>query len=89
MSYFCPHCGNLLEDLRTPLTKQMRAVKDFIEDFMVVHDGMSPTFAEIAKGIGLKSKSGAHRLVTDLEERGHVRRLTYRARSIQIVEHVS
>jgi repressor LexA len=44
-----------------------------------------PTFEEMKAAIGSKSKSGVHRLITALEERGFVRRLPNRARAIEIV----
>lgn len=45
-----------------------------------------PSIAEIMVACALKSKSGAARLVDALEERGFIRRLKYRARSIQIID---
>src|SRR5260221_297069 len=45
-----------------------------------------PSMADIMVACGLKSKSGAARLVDALEERGFIRRLKYRARSIQIID---
>ena len=47
-------------------------------------DGVSPSFEEMKKALGLKSKSGIHRLITGLEERGFIRRLPHRARAIEI-----
>lgn len=56
--------------------------------FIIAHDashGCIPTYQEIGEGIGLKSKSGIHRLITALEERGFIRRLPAHARSIEIL----
>ncbi|MFP6742848.1 MAG: repressor LexA, partial [Alphaproteobacteria bacterium] len=44
-------------------------------------DGISPSFDEMKDALGLRSKSGIHRLITALEERGFIRRLPHRARS--------
>jgi repressor LexA len=48
--------------------------------------GISPSFDEMKDALGLKSKSGVHRLITGLEERGFIRRLPHRARAIEIVK---
>lgn len=47
--------------------------------------GVSPSFDEMKDALGLKSKSGIHRLITGLEERGFIRRLAHRARAIEIL----
>lgn len=47
--------------------------------------GVSPSFDEMKDALGLKSKSGIHRLITGLEERGFIRRLAHRARALEIV----
>jgi len=48
-------------------------------------NGVSPSFDEMKEALGLKSKSGIHRLITGLEERGFIRRLQHRARAIEVV----
>ena len=48
--------------------------------------GCTPSYDEIGAALGLASKSGVHRIVTALEERGRIRRLPNRARAIEIVE---
>ncbi|HSR56482.1 MAG TPA: transcriptional repressor LexA, partial [Alphaproteobacteria bacterium] len=48
-------------------------------------NGVSPSFDEMKDALGLKSKSGIHRLITGLEERGFVRRLPHRARALEIL----
>lgn len=48
-------------------------------------NGVSPSFDEMKEALGLKSKSGIHRLITGLEERGFIRRLPHRARAIEVV----
>ena len=49
-------------------------------------DGVSPSFDEMKNAVGLKSKSGIHRLITALEERGFIRRLPYRARALEVLK---
>ena len=48
-------------------------------------DGISPSFDEMKEALDLRSKSGIHRLITALEERGFIRRLAHRARAIEVV----
>ncbi|WP_159965597.1 transcriptional repressor LexA [Profundibacterium mesophilum] len=49
-------------------------------------DGVPPSFDEMKEALDLRSKSGIHRLITALEERGFIRRLAHRARAIEIVK---
>ena len=49
-------------------------------------DGVSPSFDEMKEALNLRSKSGIHRLITALEERGFIRRLAHRARAIEILK---
>lgn len=51
--------------------------------------GLSPSYDEMAAALGLKSKSGIHRMVEALATRGAIRRLPHRARTIALVEHVT
>jgi repressor LexA len=51
----------------------------------VQHDGVSPSFDEMKEALDLRSKSGIHRLITALEERGFIRRLAHRARAVEIL----
>lgn len=48
--------------------------------------GVSPSFDEMRDALGLKSKSGVHRLISALEERGFIRRLPNRARALEVVK---
>ncbi len=48
-------------------------------------DGVSPSFEEMKDAVGLKSKSGIHRLISALEERGFIRRLPNRARALEVL----
>ena len=53
----------------------------------VQKDGVSPSFDEMKEALDLRSKSGIHRLITALEERGFIRRLAHRARAIEILKY--
>lgn len=67
------------------LTPKQRELLDFVERFIAGNGGVAPTFAQMGAGMGIISKSGVHRLLTALEERGLIRRHKNRARSIEIV----
>jgi repressor LexA len=66
------------------LTRKQRDLLDFIHK-RVQRDGVPPSFDEMREALDLRSKSGIHRLITALEERGFIRRLAHRARAIEIV----
>ncbi len=67
------------------LTKKQLELLDFIHKRMQ-RDGVPPSFDEMKEALDLRSKSGIHRLITALEERGFIRRLAHRARAIEIVK---
>ena len=48
--------------------------------------GVAPSFDEMKEALDLRSKSGIHRLITALEERGFIRRLAHRARALEIIK---
>jgi repressor LexA len=66
------------------LTRKQRDLLEFIHR-RVQRDGVPPSFDEMKEALDLRSKSGIHRLITALEERGFIRRLAHRARAIEIV----
>jgi len=66
------------------LTKKQLDLLNFINK-RVQRDGVPPSFDEMKEALDLRSKSGIHRLITALEERGFIRRLAHRARAIEIV----
>jgi repressor LexA len=66
------------------LTRKQRDLLAFIHKRMQ-KDGVPPSFDEMKVALDLRSKSGIHRLITALEERGFIRRLAHRARAIEIV----
>lgn len=66
------------------LTRKQLDLLDFIHK-RVQRDGVPPSFDEMKEALNLRSKSGIHRLITALEERGFIRRLAHRARAIEII----
>ncbi|MBQ8346547.1 MAG: transcriptional repressor LexA [Alphaproteobacteria bacterium] len=66
------------------LTKRQYQLLMLIEK-RLREDGVSPSFEEMKESIGLKSKSGIHRLISGLEERGFIRRLPNRARALEVL----
>ena len=66
------------------LTKKQIELLEFIQKRMA-RDGVPPSFDEMKVALDLRSKSGIHRLVTALEERGFIRRLPHRARALEIL----
>ncbi len=67
------------------LTKKQLDLLQFINT-RLQRDGVPPSFDEMKEALDLRSKSGIHRLITALEERGFIRRLAHRARAIEIVK---
>ncbi len=66
------------------LTKKQHDLLTFIHH-RTLRDGVSPSFDEMKDALDLRSKSGIHRLITALEERGFIRRLAHRARAIEVI----
>ena len=67
------------------LTRKQLDLLSFINGRMQ-KDGVPPSFDEMKEALDLRSKSGIHRLITALEERGFIRRLAHRARAIEVVK---
>ncbi|MFV0245417.1 MAG: transcriptional repressor LexA [Qingshengfaniella sp.] len=67
------------------LTKKQLDLLQLIND-RLQRDGVPPSFDEMKEALDLRSKSGIHRLITALEERGFIRRLAHKARAIEIVK---
>lgn len=65
------------------LTKKQFELLTFINR-RLSESGVSPSFEEMKEALGLKSKSGIHRLITGLEERGFIKRLAHRARALEV-----
>ena len=70
------------------LTRKQSELLTYLSDHMQQHD-VPPSFDEMRDALGLASKSGVHRLVSGLEERGYIRRLANRARAIEILKPVA
>jgi len=66
------------------LTRKQHDLLLFIDE-RLKEKGVSPSFDEMKEALGLKSKSGIHRLITALEERGFIRRLPHKARALEVV----
>ncbi len=67
------------------LTAKQHQLLLFISD-KLAETGVSPSFDEMKDALGLKSKSGVHRLINALEERGFIRRMANRARALEILK---
>ena len=67
------------------LTKKQFELLLFINE-RLKETGVSPSFEEMKEALNLKSKSGIHRLITALEERGFIKRLAHRARALDVIK---
>jgi repressor LexA len=67
------------------LTAKQRELLLFIQQ-RLGESGISPSFDEMREALDLKSKSGVHRLISALEERGFIRRLPNRARALEVLK---
>ncbi len=67
------------------LTRKQSELLRYLNEHMQQHE-VPPSFDEMRDALGLASKSGVHRLVSGLEERGYIRRLANRARAIEILK---
>ena len=67
------------------LTRKQHELLRFIQE-RLTESGVPPSFDEMKDALDLRSKSGIHRLITALEERGFIRRLAHRARALEIVK---
>ena len=67
------------------LTRKQHELLMFIHE-RIKESGVSPSFDEMKEALDLASKSGIHRLITALEERGFLRRLPHRARALEVVK---
>lgn len=85
----CPHCGKAITPARPgPLTPRQQQLRDFIAG--AVTDGRpAPTVREMMRGVGASNPSQIANLLDRLEERGHIRRLRFRQRGIELVERAS
>ena len=66
------------------LTKKQKELYDYLKNYISSNE-ISPSFEEMKSAVNLKSKSGIHRLITSLEERGFIKRLKHKARAMEII----
>ena len=67
------------------LTKKQKQLLNYIGTFQS-RNGVTPSYEEMKDALALKSKSGIHRLILALEERGFVKRLAHKARALEIIK---
>jgi repressor LexA len=67
------------------LTKKQKELLNYIQKFQS-KNGVTPSYEEMKSALNLKSKSGIHRLILALEERGFVKRLAHKARALEIIK---
>ena len=67
------------------LTRKQHELLMFINQ-RLASTGVAPSFDEMKDALRLRSKSGIHRLISGLEERGFIRRLPHRARALEVVK---
>ena len=67
------------------LTKKQKELFVYLRDYISSKD-ISPSFEEMKNAVNLKSKSGIHRLITSLEQRGYIKRLKHKARAMEITK---
>jgi len=67
------------------LTKKQKNLLIYINE-KLKNDGVSPSYDEMRVSLNLKSKSGIHRLISALEERGFIKRLAHKARALEVVK---
>ena len=67
------------------LTKKQKELYDYLRSY-ISKSNISPSFEEMKVALGLKSKSGIHRLITSLEQRGFIKRLKHKARAMEIIK---
>ena len=72
-------------DICSMLTKKQRNLLLFINK-KLRSSGVSPSYEEMKQSLNLKSKSGIHRLISALEERGFIRRLPHKARALEVIK---
>ena len=72
-------------DICSMLTKKQKNLLMFINK-KLRSSGVSPSYEEMKQSLNLKSKSGIHRLISALEERGFIRRLAHKARALEVIK---
>ena len=70
------------------LTKKQKELFEFLSKYITTNK-ISPSFEEMRVAVNLKSKSGIHRLITSLEQRGFIKRLKHKARAMEITKSIT
>ena len=70
------------------LTRKQKELYDYLKDYIFKNE-ISPSFEEMKEAVNLKSKSGIHRLINSLEERGFIKRIKHKARAMEITKNLS
>ena len=69
------------------LTRKQKELFVYLTDY-IAKNSISPSFEEMKTAVNLKSKSGIHRLITSLEQRGFIKRLKHKARAMEIIKNL-
>ena len=86
----CPHrqsAGFTLEGQMQPLTKRQREILDYLHEF-IDERGYAPSLEEIGRRFGLSSLATVHKHLTNLQDKGFIRRAWNRSRSVELVPSV-
>ena len=67
------------------LTKKQKELLNYIQNYQT-KSGVTPSYEEMKFALNLKSKSGIHRLILALEERGFLKRLAHKARALEVIK---
>src|SRR5688572_25017056 len=91
MFAFCSHIVSLprpkrekKEEAVLPLTKRQREILDYLNEFIAQH-GYAPSLEEIGRRFNLSSLATVHKHLTNLQEKGFIRRAWNRSRSVELV----
>src|SRR6185437_4235242 len=76
---FAPEAGDML-----PLTKRQREILDYLNEFIQQH-GYAPSLEEIGRKFGLSSLATVHKHLTNLQDKGFIKRAWNRSRSVEMV----
>lgn len=68
------------------LTRKQLQLLNYVRSYLAENGGVAPSFEEMKDALGIKSKSGIHRLITALIERGFIRRRPHYARTLEVIE---
>ena len=80
----CIHCGHDPEP-KFGLTEEQRILLGYIRSYMAKNKGRAPSYSEMCKAMCEKSKGNMFRLMTALEERGHIARIPHHARAVKLL----